>query len=85
MEPTIENGRRPELEKFYRDLRTVVEDGENLLKASVETVRGQAKRATEKTDHLVRERPYQAIGFGFGLGVVVGLLLSGLLTRDSSE
>lgn len=82
MEAKIENGRHPELDKFYRDIRTVVEDGEHLLKVGVESVRHQAIAAGEKTDRLLRERPYESMALVFGVGVVAGLLLSSLLTGE---
>jgi len=85
MEPELESGQNPRLQKFYHDLHAVLEDGESLLKAGVERVRERARLATEKTDRAIRERPYQALGLMFGVGVVVGLVVSGLLKRHSSD
>jgi ElaB/YqjD/DUF883 family membrane-anchored ribosome-binding protein len=88
-------------EKLLQDLKAVVQDGEELLKAGVEDLgeRGMAARdrlsaaleaakATRErlqeravagahaTDRMIREHPYQTIGIGFGVGMLIGILLT---------
>jgi ElaB/YqjD/DUF883 family membrane-anchored ribosome-binding protein len=40
-----------------------------------ETVSVRGKEAARATDSYVRERPWQAIGVGAGLGLLIGLLI----------
>ncbi len=65
-----------ELEHFIEDLKAVVRDGQALLKAGVSTVKERAVAGAQGTNRIVRERPYQTVGIAFGLGLVVGLILS---------
>ena len=73
-----------ELEKFLEDIKTVVRDGQTLLKAGVGTVKERATAGAESTQRIVRERPYQSMGVAFGLGLAVGLLVS-FSMRSGSE
>ena len=41
-----------------------------------EQVRDEAVKSVKAADQVVRENPYQAFGIAFGLGAVVGYLLS---------
>lgn len=90
-------------EKLMADLRTVVRDAEELLKATagqagekVAAVRAQAeaslqaakdrlasmgngalsqaKYAAEATDDYVRTNPWQSVGIGAAIGLLVGFL-----------
>ena len=49
-------------------------------KASVEKIGGDiaegTRRAAQATDGFVHERPWQAVGIGAGLGVLVGFLIA---------
>lgn len=72
-----------ELEQFLEDIKTVVKDGQALLRAGVSTVKERATAGAQGTDRLVRERPYQTMGVAFGIGVLVGLIVSYSLRRDT--
>jgi ElaB/YqjD/DUF883 family membrane-anchored ribosome-binding protein len=92
-------------EKLVSDLRIVIGDAEELLKATAhsagETVAAarakvqqsmngakkrlteagavtvdQAKVAARATDEFVREHPWQAVGIGAAIGVILGMLIS---------
>jgi ElaB/YqjD/DUF883 family membrane-anchored ribosome-binding protein len=80
-----ENGEHPHLDKFLDDLKTVVQDGQKLLKAGAEEARQRATFGARVTDRKVREYPYQSIGIVFGLGILVGVLASGLMRGGSLE
>ena len=92
-------------EKLMQDLRVVVADAEELLRATAghagekvsaareriqenlaaakvrlsdaeEAVIAKTKEAAMATDEYVHENPWQAIGIGAGVGLLVGLLIS---------
>lgn len=88
-------------ERLLQDLKAVVADGEELLRAGAaelgergaaareklqaaleiakDTQRKIQERATEtaqKTDRLIRENPYQALGIAFGAGMLFGIILT---------
>jgi ElaB/YqjD/DUF883 family membrane-anchored ribosome-binding protein len=51
------------------------------LEATIERARAACQRLEEKTveaakltDKTIREHPYQAVGFAFGLGLLIGVL-----------
>ena len=77
------NGNAVDLERFLDDIKTVVRDGEELLKAGVAGVKEKAIARARDTDRVVREHPYQTIGVIFGLGVLLGVLSAGLLRRGA--
>lgn len=77
------NGHNIDLEQFLEDIKVVVRDGEALLKAGASEFRQKAIAGAQTTERLVHERPYQAIGIAFGLGVIVGLLAAGAGTRET--
>jgi len=91
-------------ERLARDLRTVVDDAEALLRHAVRdagqgyadararleqslvsareelatlehAVADKLRQAGHATDAYVHEKPWQAIGVGAGVGLLVGLLL----------
>jgi ElaB/YqjD/DUF883 family membrane-anchored ribosome-binding protein len=76
------NGHKVDLEQLLDDLKTVVHDGEQLLKASVSTMKERAISSARTTDRVVREHPYQTVALVFGVGVVLGLLAFGLYQRE---
>jgi len=78
MQTKIGNGNRASLEQLMEDLKVVVRDGEELLKAGVSTVRERAIISARRTDRAVREYPYQSVAVVFGLGVLTGLLAIGM-------
>lgn len=88
-------------QRLAGDLRVLLRDGEELLKATageagekMKEMRGrltavlesakatcerlQAKTvaAVKATDHVIREHPYESIGIGFGLGLLIGVLVT---------
>ena len=77
------NGHNVQLEQFIEDLKTVVQDGQKLIRSSASGFKDRAVSSARSTDEMVREHPYQSIGVMFGVGVLVGLLAYALLTRES--
>jgi ElaB/YqjD/DUF883 family membrane-anchored ribosome-binding protein len=69
------------VEKFLEDIKTVVQDGERLLKAGATELKGQALKGARSTDELVRTHPYQTLGIMLGLGLIVGLMAAGACGR----
>lgn len=92
-------------ERVVADLKTLVRDSEDLLKATASDISDKAReartrltgaleRAKETCEHLqeqtattakavvrradtaVREHPYESIGIGFGLGLLIGVLVA---------
>ena len=88
-------------DKLVTDLKHVVRDSEELLKASagvvgdkahemrerltrtLETAKATCRRLEEKaiegakaTDKVIREHPYQSIGAAFGIGLLIGVLVT---------
>lgn len=79
------NGHNIDFEQFLTDIKTVVKDGEELLKAGVSEVKQRALTGARATHRTVREHPYKTLGAVFGLGVVVGILAMGLFTGQEEE
>jgi ElaB/YqjD/DUF883 family membrane-anchored ribosome-binding protein len=79
------NGHAVDLEKFLEDIKTVVRDGQELLKTGATEVRQKALASAETTDKMIRSHPYQTLGLVFGAGLIAGLLLSGGLGHSESE
>jgi Uncharacterized conserved protein len=79
------NGHNLDLEHFLNNIKTIVQDGEDLLKAGVTEVKQRAVLGAKTTDRAVREHPYKTLGIVFGLGVVVGVLAVGLFTGEYEE
>ena len=74
------NGHNVDIDTFLEDIRTVVRDGQELLKASAGQVKEKAVYGARQTDRAIRRNPYQTIGFIFGFGLIVGLLASGVFS-----
>ena len=70
-----------DLDRLLEDIKVVVHDGQELLKSSFAGVKERAIARARTTDVAVREYPYQTLGIIFGVGLVVGLLCSGMLSR----
>ena len=79
------NGHNIDLEHFLNNIKTIVQDGEDLLKAGVTEVKERAVTGAKTTDRAVREHPYKTLGIVFGLGVLVGVLVVGLTIGDDEE
>ena len=77
------NGHKVDLEQLLDDLKLVVRDGEELLKAGVTTVKERALLGARTTDRVVREHPYETVAVVFGVGILLGLLAYTLSTRES--
>jgi len=71
------------IETFLDDIKTVVRDGQELLKASAGDVKEKALSGAKTTDRAIRKNPYQTIGIVFGVGIVVGLLACGMFSGGS--
>ena len=74
------NGHNVDLDRFLEDIKTVVRDGQELLRASAGQFKQKAAYGARETDRAIRESPYQTIGIVFGLGLVAGLLASGIFS-----
>jgi ElaB/YqjD/DUF883 family membrane-anchored ribosome-binding protein len=85
MDDKVENGQQMDLEQFLEDIKVVLRDGQELLKAGMSTVRERARAGAETTSRVVKERPYQSVGVVFGLGILLGLVVSTALSRHRSE
>lgn len=79
------HGRSVNLEQFLDDIKTVVQDGEQLLKAGATEAKQRAVAGAQSTDKMIRSYPYQTLGIVFGLGLLAGLLASGALGGSESE
>jgi ElaB/YqjD/DUF883 family membrane-anchored ribosome-binding protein len=79
------NGDHASIDKFLDDLKTVVHDGQELLKVSAGEAKRRAVIGAHVTDRQVREHPYKSIGIVFGLGILVGVLASTILGGGSGE
>jgi ElaB/YqjD/DUF883 family membrane-anchored ribosome-binding protein len=79
------NGHNVDLHKFMEDIKAVVQDGEELLKAGVTEVKGKAITSARSTDKLIRSHPYQTLGIVLGLGLIVGLLATGAFSGGAEE
>ena len=77
------NGPTVDWDHFLNDLRAVVHDGEELLKTGFVRAKQRAAAGAQAGDRLVRERPYQSLAVGFGLGLLAGFLISRSLRRPS--
>ncbi len=79
------NGHNVNLEMLLEDLKTVVKDGQELLRASYGTIKERTRYGVERTNTFVHEKPYYSLGAAFGLGLVAGLLVAGLFKGGSEE
>jgi len=68
------NGHNVDIETFLDDIKTLVHDGQELLKVGAGEIREKAVYGARRTDRAIRKSPYQAIGLIFGVGLVIGLL-----------
>ena len=57
------------------NLRAKLEAATEKAKEVYKRLQEQTVAAAKATDEVVREHPYQAIGIGFGLGLLVGVLV----------
>jgi len=74
MRNKTDNGNTVDLETFLEDIKTVVRDGQELLKTSAGQVREKALYGARTTDQAIRKSPYQTLGIVFGVGLIIGLI-----------
>jgi len=79
------NGHSVNVDQFLDDIKTVVRDGEELLKAGVTGAKEKAIQGARTTDKKVRQYPYQSLGVVFGLGLLAGVVASSLLSGRPEE
>jgi ElaB/YqjD/DUF883 family membrane-anchored ribosome-binding protein len=79
------NGHHVNFEKLLEDLKVVVQDSEDLLKAGSTRVKEKAVAGAESTDKYIRENPYQSLGIAFGIGLIAGLFVLGLRGRSEED
>jgi len=85
MSEKIGNGPQVDVDTFLHDLKTMVRDGQELLRVGVGTLKQRAKTGVETTQTFVREKPYYSIGAAFGVGVLAGLLVASMFKGASEE
>jgi len=79
------NGHNVDLETFLDDIKTVVRDGQELLKAGAGQVKEKAIYGAKTTDQAIRKSPYQTLGIVFGVGLIVGLLAASTFSGGSED
>jgi len=79
------NGHNVDLDTFLDDIKAVVRDGQELLKAGAGQVKEKAIAGARTTDQAIRKSPYQTLGIVFGVGLIVGLLAAGAFSSGSEE
>jgi len=60
-----------------------VEDGVKSAMKTIKQGRSAAEDAIDEARHVVKQKPFQAVGVVFGVGVLVGGLLAWIGTRRS--
>jgi len=75
------NGHNVDLEKLVKDLKEVVRDGQELLKAGAGTAKNRALAGARETDRLAREYPYHSVSLAFGVGLLAALIACNLFRR----
>jgi ElaB/YqjD/DUF883 family membrane-anchored ribosome-binding protein len=73
-EQTMEAIERGDKEKH--DLRAKLEAATEKAKEVCQRLQDETVAAAKATDKAVREHPYQAIGIAFGLGVLIGVVVT---------
>lgn len=74
-----------DLDRFMEDIKTVVRDGQELLRAGVTGVKSRAREGMHSTERSVRENPYRSMGLVFGLGVVVGIMAVSMFSSHDED
>ena len=75
------NGQPVEVKQFLQDLRTLINEGQQLLRSGFTGVKDQTLEGWETVTEFANGSPYKAVGVGFALGVVAGLGAALLLSR----
>ena len=80
------NGHNVDVDTFLEDIKTVVRDGQELLRAGATELKGKALYGAKTTDSAIRKSPYQTVGIVFGVGLILGLLAaSSFSARSEAE
>jgi ElaB/YqjD/DUF883 family membrane-anchored ribosome-binding protein len=79
------NGHQVDLERFIDDIKTVVRDGEELLRIGAVKVKERAQAGAQITDRTIRSHTYETIGIIFGIGMIAGMILSATSSRTPEE
>jgi ElaB/YqjD/DUF883 family membrane-anchored ribosome-binding protein len=80
------NGHNVDVDTFLEDIKTVVRDGQELLRAGANELKGKALYGAKTTDRAIRKSPYQTVGIVFGVGLILGLLAaSSFSARSEAE
>ncbi len=67
------NGHQVDVEQFINDLKSVVQEGQELLKSGLSGVKEQTLGGVETATEFARENPFKAVGLGFAVGLLAGL------------
>ncbi len=59
-----------------REVRRKINQIVEAAKGSMETVQEKMVAGAKATDRTIRDHPYETLGIGFGVGMVIGMLLS---------
>lgn len=79
------NGPDVDLDQFLDDIKTVVRDGEELLKTGVSEAKQRALTRVKTTGRAMRDHPGKSLGIVFGLGVLVGVLATAHFTDEEVD
>ena len=63
-------------EKKVIEARNRLSEAMDAVRDTYDRLQKKAVESAKATDKVIRENPYQAIGIAFGLGALVGYLLS---------
>lgn len=72
-----------DLQKFMEDIKAVVKDGEQLLKAGAGELKAKTVAGAQSTDRMVRSHPYQTLALMLGLGLIAGLVATKAFSSES--
>ncbi len=64
------------LETATRDFREKVEDVVDKAKEVCDRLQTQTTAAAKATNKAIHEHPYQTVGIAFGVGLLIGLLIT---------
>ncbi len=85
METRPGDAQNVDVEKFLQHIKTVVRDGQQLLRVGIQRFGERAQSSASSTNRLVRENPYPSVGVAFGVGLIVGYLAHEWFRRRSEE
>lgn len=65
-----------ELGEKARDARNRLATSLEQAKAGFSKIEGKALAGAKATDRVIREHPYESIGIAFGVGLLIGVLVT---------